>query len=116
MLNPLASIADQLSASGVHDRIAQLGVMLLSTAHAELQAAADSRSYDGALLRCRIVLAALFGEPQGRSFDVKFWDGSIDRREQSARAVHHGAQSAGFTPAYAPPPERAIYRRVLHQR
>ncbi len=78
MLHPLASIADQLSASGVHDRIAQLGVMVLSTAHAELRAAADSRSYDGALLRCRIVLAALFGEPHGRSFDVKFWDGSID--------------------------------------
>ncbi len=78
MLHPLASIADQLSASGVYDRIAQLGVMLLSTAHAELRATADSRSYDGALLRCRTVLAALFGEPQGRSFDVKFWDGSID--------------------------------------
>jgi len=78
LLHPLASIADQLAASGGHDRIAQLGVMLLSTAHAELQTAADSRSYDGALLRCRIVLAALFGEPQGRSFDVKFWDGSID--------------------------------------
>src|SRR6202521_617583 len=52
--------------------------MLLSTAHAELQAATDSRSYDGALSRCRIVLAALFGEPHGRSFDVRFWDGSID--------------------------------------
>src|SRR4029077_4854588 len=54
-------------------------MMLLSTPHAELQAAADSRAYDGALSRCRIVLAALFGDPQGRSFDVKFWDGSIDR-------------------------------------
>jgi cyclopropane-fatty-acyl-phospholipid synthase len=79
LLHPLASIADQLTAGGGHDRIAQLGVLLLSTAHAELQVAADSRSYDGALSRCRIVLAALFGEPQGRSFDVKFWDGSIDR-------------------------------------
>jgi cyclopropane-fatty-acyl-phospholipid synthase len=78
LLHPLASIADQLAASGGHDRIAQLGVMLLSTAHAELQTAADSRSYDGALSRCRIVLAALFGEPQGRSFDVRFWDGSTD--------------------------------------
>ncbi len=79
MLHPLASIADQLTASGGHDRIAQLGAMLLSTVHAELQATADSRAYDGALSRCRIVLLALFGEPQGRSFDVKFWDGSIDR-------------------------------------
>ncbi|HEX9130136.1 MAG TPA: cyclopropane-fatty-acyl-phospholipid synthase family protein [Gemmatimonadaceae bacterium] len=79
MLHPLASLADQLTANGGHDRIAQLGALLLSTAHAELQAAVDSRAYDGALSRCRIVLAALFGEPQGRSFDVKFWDGSIDR-------------------------------------
>jgi cyclopropane-fatty-acyl-phospholipid synthase len=39
---------------------------------------AQSRAYDGALSRCRVVLAALFGEPHGRSFDVKFWDGSID--------------------------------------
>jgi cyclopropane-fatty-acyl-phospholipid synthase len=40
---------------------------------------AQSRSYDDALSRCRVVLAALFGEPRGRPFDVKFWDGSIDR-------------------------------------
>ncbi|HEX9085397.1 MAG TPA: cyclopropane-fatty-acyl-phospholipid synthase family protein [Gemmatimonadaceae bacterium] len=40
---------------------------------------AQSRSYDDALSRCRVVLAALFGEPRGRAFDVKFWDGSIDR-------------------------------------
>src|SRR3979409_757872 len=40
---------------------------------------ADSRSYEGALSRCRVVLEALFGEPRGRPFDVKFWDGSIDR-------------------------------------
>lgn len=41
--------------------------------------AAQSRSYDDALARCRVVLTALFGDPKGRSFDVKFWDGSIDR-------------------------------------
>lgn len=40
---------------------------------------AQSRAYDGALSRCRVVLAALFGEPHGRTFDVKFWDGSVDR-------------------------------------
>ena len=40
---------------------------------------AQSRAYDDALSRCRVVLAALFGEPRGRSFDVKYWDGSIDR-------------------------------------
>ncbi len=40
---------------------------------------AESRAYEGALERCRVVLEALFGDPNGRSFDVKFWDGSIDR-------------------------------------
>jgi cyclopropane-fatty-acyl-phospholipid synthase len=40
---------------------------------------AQSRSYDDALSRCRVVLEALFGESRGRTFDVKFWDGSIDR-------------------------------------
>ncbi|HMI49831.1 MAG TPA: cyclopropane-fatty-acyl-phospholipid synthase family protein [Gemmatimonadaceae bacterium] len=40
---------------------------------------AQSRSYDGALSRCRVVLEALFGEPRTRPFDVKFWDGSLDR-------------------------------------
>jgi len=39
---------------------------------------AQSRAYDNALARCRVVLAALFGEPRGRPFDVKYWDGSID--------------------------------------
>src|SRR3954471_9325503 len=50
----------------------------LSTIHAELESSA-SRAYSGALSRCRDVLAALFGEPQQRSFDIRFWDGSTDR-------------------------------------
>src|SRR5206468_415580 len=50
---------------------------LMSTAHAEL-ASSQSLAYEGALSRCRNVLVALFGEPQQRSFDVKFWDGSVD--------------------------------------
>ncbi len=57
--------------------------MLMSTVHAELETA-QSRAYDNALSRCRAVLTALFGEPHARSFDVRFWDGSIDRG--SARA------------------------------
>src|SRR5256886_1225726 len=52
--------------------------MLMSTAHAELETL-QSRAYDIALSRCRAVLAALFGEPHERTFDVRFWDGSIDR-------------------------------------
>src|SRR5437868_8459845 len=52
--------------------------MVMSTAHAEL-ATSESRAYEGALSRCRDVLEALFGEPGQRGFDVKFWDGSVDR-------------------------------------
>jgi cyclopropane-fatty-acyl-phospholipid synthase len=52
------------------------------TAPAELETA-ESRAYDGALSRCRDVLKALLSEPSERTFDVKFWDGSIDRGNNS---------------------------------
>ncbi|HEY4670591.1 MAG TPA: hypothetical protein VIG78_00890, partial [Gemmatimonadaceae bacterium] len=55
----------------------QLGLMIMSTVPAEL-ANSESRSYEGALTRCRDVLAAIFGQPEERSFDLKFWDGSVD--------------------------------------
>jgi cyclopropane-fatty-acyl-phospholipid synthase len=55
----------------------QLGLMIMSTVSAEL-ANSESRSYEGALTRCRDVLAAIFGQPEERSFDLKFWDGSVD--------------------------------------
>jgi cyclopropane-fatty-acyl-phospholipid synthase len=47
------------------------------------------------------VLAALFGEPRGRSFDVKFWDGSID---------HGSNPRAPFTLVFNRP---ASLRRML---
>lgn len=78
ILHPLASIADQLSAPLVHDRIRELSLMLMSTVSAEL-ANSESQAYERALSRCRDVMAALFGEPEQRPFDVKFWDGSVDR-------------------------------------
>src|SRR5437868_246163 len=56
--------------------------MVMSTVHAEL-ATSESRAYEGALSRCRDVLLALFGEPEHRSFDVKFWDGSVDHGTNS---------------------------------
>jgi cyclopropane-fatty-acyl-phospholipid synthase len=76
-LHPFSSIAEQLSTPGLHDKIRDLSLMIMSTAHAEL-AGSESRAYEGALSRCRDVLQALFGPPQQRSFDVKFWDGSVD--------------------------------------
>jgi len=77
-MHPLALIADHLAARGLHDRLAHLGLMLMSTIPAEL-ANSEARAYEGALSRCRDVLDAVFGEAEQRSFDVKFWDGSIDR-------------------------------------
>jgi cyclopropane-fatty-acyl-phospholipid synthase len=48
----------------------------MSTAQAEIQAVLYD---DWAEARCRAVLTALFGEPAQRTFDVRFWDGTIDR-------------------------------------
>jgi cyclopropane-fatty-acyl-phospholipid synthase len=50
----------------------------MSTAHAELESPATLVD-DKAASRCRAVLAAIFGEPRERSFDVRFWDGTTDR-------------------------------------
>jgi cyclopropane-fatty-acyl-phospholipid synthase len=50
----------------------------MSTAQAELESSAVLFD-DKAATRCRAVLAALFGEPAKRNFDVKFWDGTVDR-------------------------------------
>ena len=52
--------------------------MLMSTVHAEIETT-GVRADDSPIGRCRDVLAALFGEPHERSFDVKFWDGAVDR-------------------------------------
>jgi cyclopropane-fatty-acyl-phospholipid synthase len=50
----------------------------MSTAQAGLQPSAVLYD-DWAASRCRAVLAALFGEPEQRTFDVRFWDGTVDR-------------------------------------
>jgi len=62
----------------LHHLARDLSLMVMSTAHAEL-ATSETRAYEGALSRCRDVLEALFGEPEQRTFDVKYWDGSVDR-------------------------------------
>ena len=56
----------------------------MSTAHAEVQSSAAVVN-NGAVSRCRAVLTALFGEPHQRPFDVRFWDGVVDRGK-NARA------------------------------
>lgn len=50
----------------------------MSTAQAELTSPAALYD-DRAASRCRDVLTALFGEPGQRTFDVRFWDGTVDR-------------------------------------
>jgi cyclopropane-fatty-acyl-phospholipid synthase len=50
----------------------------MSTAQAEIQSSRVLYD-DWAASRCRAVLAALFGEPEQRSFDIRFWDGTVDR-------------------------------------
>jgi len=50
----------------------------MSTAQAELTSSAALFD-DRATSRCRDVLTALFGEPGQRTFDVRFWDGTVDR-------------------------------------
>ena len=50
----------------------------MSTAQAELTSSATLYD-DRAASRCRDVLTALFGEPGQRTFDVRFWDGTVDR-------------------------------------
>jgi cyclopropane-fatty-acyl-phospholipid synthase len=54
----------------------------MSTAHAELQSSAAVVDNEAAL-RCRAVLTALFGEPHQRPFDVRFWDGTVDRGQNA---------------------------------
>ena len=55
-----------------------LSFLIMATAQAALQSSAALVDED-AVSRCRAVLNALFGEPSQRSFDVKFWDGAVDR-------------------------------------
>ncbi len=49
----------------------------MSTAHAF--ETSDAHPDDSAISRCRDVLTALFGDPHQRPFDVRFWDGTVDR-------------------------------------
>ncbi len=57
--------------------------MLMSTVHAEIETT-GVRADDSPIERCREVLEALFGEPHQRPFDVKFWDGVVDRGSSSS--------------------------------
>ena len=62
----------------LHQFARDLSLMLMSTVHAEIETT-GVRADDSPIGRCREVLAAFFGEPHERSFDVKFWDGAVDR-------------------------------------
>lgn len=49
----------------------------MATTQAALESSATLYE-DRAASRCRAVLTALFGEPGQRTFDVRFWDGTVD--------------------------------------
>jgi cyclopropane-fatty-acyl-phospholipid synthase len=49
----------------------------MATTQAALESSAALYE-DRAASRCRAVLTALFGEPGQRTFDVRFWDGTVD--------------------------------------
>jgi cyclopropane-fatty-acyl-phospholipid synthase len=83
MFHTIRPVADHLVAHSVHDIIRDLSFLIMSTAHAELQSSAALVD-EGAVSRCRAVLTALFGEPHQRSFDVRFWDGAVDRSARPA--------------------------------
>ncbi|MFL5486316.1 MAG: class I SAM-dependent methyltransferase [Gemmatimonadaceae bacterium] len=85
MLHPFATLADQLTSLGVHDRIRDIGLMLMSTAHAEL-GKVGARADDNAIARCRAVLTAMLGDPRQRPFDVRFWDGTVDHGKNARPA------------------------------
>jgi cyclopropane-fatty-acyl-phospholipid synthase len=78
MFHAIRPLADHLAARGVHDILGNLSFLLMSATQVEFQSS-SAVSDDGAVPRCRAVLAALFGEPHQRPFDVKFWDGTVDR-------------------------------------
>jgi len=76
-IQAIRPLADHLVARSVHYYIADLSFLIMSTANVELHSAAVVDN--GAAARCRAVLTALFGEPHQRPFDVRFWDGAVDR-------------------------------------
>jgi cyclopropane-fatty-acyl-phospholipid synthase len=82
MFHAIRPVSDHLVARGVHDTISHLSFLIMSTSHAELQSSAALVD-ETAVSRCRVVLAAFFGEPSQRSFDVRFWDGAVDRGAHS---------------------------------
>jgi cyclopropane-fatty-acyl-phospholipid synthase len=82
VFHAIGPLADHLLARSVHDTFSNLSFLIMSTAHAELQSSAVLVD-ESAISKCRAVLAALFGEPNQRSFDVRFWDDAVDRGSHS---------------------------------
>jgi len=78
VFHAIGPLADYLLARCVHDTFSNLSFLIMSTAHAELQSSAVLVDKT-AISKCRAVLTALFGEPNQRSFDVRFWDDAVDR-------------------------------------
>ncbi len=69
---------------------------------------------DGAVVRCREVLAALFGPPRERPFDVRFWDGTTDRgKDPSARFALVLNRPAALRRMLLPPSELSLVEAYI---
>jgi cyclopropane-fatty-acyl-phospholipid synthase len=112
LIHSIGSVADHLVARCLHDRIVDLSFLIMSTAHAELQSAAMAD--DSAVSRCRTVLTALFGEPHQRPFDVRFWDGAVDRgKNPQAPFTLALNRPAGLRRMLLPPNELSIVESYI---
>src|SRR5690242_7117409 len=64
---------------------------------------------DAALGHARAVVALIFGPPEARTFDVRYWDGSVDRARGPSTAFRLGVNRPGaLRRMLLPPSELSI--------
>ena len=72
------------------------------------------QSEPGALARCRELLAAMFGPPRERPFDIRFWDGITDRgRDPHPRFTLVLNRPAALRRMLLPPSELSLVESYL---
>ncbi len=78
------------------------------------QAAPAPGSHDRALHHARAVAELIFGPAPSRAFDVRYWDGSVDRSERAAGAFGLGINRPGaLRRMLLPPSELSIVEAYL---
>src|SRR4026208_616292 len=102
MFHVIGPMANHLVARCLHGGVFDLSFVMMLTANVELNSAALVD--DSAASRCRAVLTALFGELHERPFDVRFWDGSVDRGENPQAPFTLVLNRPGGVRRMRPPP------------